>query len=106
MNTFCKLRDGSWGVRVEGAPVQAGDNVVVTKKGGGTDTVTISKVVWSGNGVTLCALPPKAAAASSRGGRTNSSRCHCGQQKNPRFSSCRDCYVVECEDMGDYSHSY
>jgi hypothetical protein len=46
MNTYAKLRDGSWGVRVQGAAA-SGDVVVVTKRDGTSKTETIGRVVWT-----------------------------------------------------------
>jgi hypothetical protein len=53
--TYTKLRSGEWGVRVEGA-ARAGQTITVRKKDGSTKTETIEKVVWTGNGVSLCAV--------------------------------------------------
>src|SRR5690606_17397822 len=55
MATFTKLRSGNWGVRVKGTAA-VGQSVTVQKKDGSTKTVTVSAVVWQGNGVTLCAI--------------------------------------------------
>lgn len=68
MNTYTKLRNGSWGVRVEG-PAKAGDTVTVTKKSGETATEKISKVVWTGKGISLCSIEartPKSPRARRR----------------------------------------
>lgn len=46
--TYTKLRDGSWGVRLEGGPLPAGSTVTVTKRDGGQKQETIKAVVWSG----------------------------------------------------------
>lgn len=70
MNTYTKLKSGDWGVRVEGAKVTAGQVVSVRKKSGEVKSETIAKVVWSGNGVSLCAID----AAGSGGGSSSSYR--------------------------------
>jgi hypothetical protein len=62
--TYTKLRDGSWGIRVTGT-AKAGDVVTVTKRSGETVNATVGRVVWSGNGVSLCEV----AAAPKRGRR-------------------------------------
>jgi len=59
MTTYTKLKNGSWGLRVQGAAAK-GDKVTVTKKDGSTKVETISAVLWSGEGVTLCAIAPSA----------------------------------------------
>lgn len=58
-STYTKLRDGSWGIRAT-EPVDKGQVVSVTKKSGETSTETIRAIVWSGNGVWLCSVEPKA----------------------------------------------
>jgi hypothetical protein len=49
-----KLRDGSWGARVNGS-VKVGDTVTIATKAGKSWNAKITKVVWSGDGVTLAA---------------------------------------------------
>ena len=66
MANYTKLKSGAWGVRVTGAAPKSGQRVTVTKKGGGTATETITRVVWSGNGVHLCAIAAKQAKPKSR----------------------------------------
>lgn len=56
MATYTKLQSGSWGVRVTGDTPKRGQTVTVTKKDGGTKREIIVRVVWSGNGVHLCAI--------------------------------------------------
>lgn len=53
--TYTKLRDGSWGVRIDG-PAVAGQTVTVTKKSGESKAETVAAVVWSGNGVSVCSI--------------------------------------------------
>jgi hypothetical protein len=62
--TYTKLRDGSWGIRVTGT-AKAGDVVTVTKRSGEAVNATVGRVVWTGNGVSLCEV----AAAPKRGRR-------------------------------------
>ena len=73
--TYTKLRDGSWGVRVTGAAVKAGDRVTVTKKSGESKVEVIDRVLWTGNGVSLCSVRGSGAPARSghspRAGRRN-----------------------------------
>ena len=51
--TFTKLRDGSWGLRVNGSAT-LGDVVTVTKRSGERVQATVGRIVWSKGGVTLC----------------------------------------------------
>lgn len=53
--TYTKLKSGNWGIRVQGE-AKAGDYVSVTKKDGTTKTERIERVVWTGNGISLCAI--------------------------------------------------
>lgn len=55
MATFTKLQSGDWGITVNGKAA-VGQTVTVQKKSGETKTVTVSKVVWSGNGKSICAI--------------------------------------------------
>jgi len=52
MATYMKLKNGDWGIRVEG-PVQIGQQVTVTTKAGMTKTETVAAVLWSSGGVSL-----------------------------------------------------
>jgi hypothetical protein len=76
--TYTKLKSGEWGVRVEGA-VKEGQSVTVRKKNGETKTETVKKVVWSGGGISLCAVTGGSGSSytprASRGRRTG---CSCG----------------------------
>lgn len=66
MTTYTKLNNGSWGVLVKGTATK-GQKVVVTKKDGTTKTETVSAVLWSGDGVSLCSIASSApSAATSR----------------------------------------
>ncbi len=79
--TYSKLRDGSWGVRVEGT-VSEGASVTVTKKSGESKSETIRRVLWSGGGISLCAI------GGSNGHSHTSSRSHSHSYED---RVCRDC---------------
>ncbi len=64
--TYTKLKSGQWGIRVAGQATK-GQQVTVSTKAGARKIETVSAVVWSGNGVTLCAIAPTSRPAS-RGG--------------------------------------
>lgn len=75
--TFAKLNSGAWGIRVQG-PVAVGDRVLVTKKNNTTSLQTVVRVVWTGNGASLCEIAQSARAASSPVPRRSScSSCSC-----------------------------
>ena len=54
--TYTKLRDGSWGVRVIGAAVTAGQSLTVNTKAGEAKGETIDRVLWSGDGASICSV--------------------------------------------------
>lgn len=83
--SYAKLKSGDWGIRVTGGNVSTGSTVTVTKKDGTTKTETVTQVVWSGNGVTLCAVAPSRQPARSGGYRPQAGRrtgCACGSYEN------------------------
>lgn len=100
--TYTKLKDGSWGIRVTGDKPVKGDRITVTKKSGESKTETIRAILWSGDGVTLCAVEQTSAPRKSytersygsggslRGRRTG---CSCGSIEGEYHdyycSSCR-----------------
>jgi hypothetical protein len=59
--TWTKMRDGNWGLRVEG-DVKAGDVVLACTKSGKKTRESVGSVVWAGNGISLCTLGEKPAA--------------------------------------------
>lgn len=86
--TYAKLKDGSWGVRST-SPVKPGAVITVTKKSGDSKMETISRVLWSGDGVFLCAIAASKSASSSsyRAGTCT----HCGDTCNPHYRTCYEC---------------
>jgi hypothetical protein len=68
--TYTKLRSGDWGIRVAGT-VSTGEKITVRKRDGSTKEERIAKVVWSGNGVSLCTIGA-ARQSSGRYGRYSS----------------------------------
>lgn len=98
--TYAKLKNGNWGVRVVGSACE-GQSVTVAKKSGETKIETIGKIVWSGNGVSLCAISTgeRTGSYSSIGARrnvrmarTNWTGCSCGSIEGlPRPSDCASC---------------
>ena len=93
-----KLRNGSWGAKARSASVQAGDTVEITTKAGKSWTATVTKVVWTGDGVAICATESNDRPRSpQRGGSGRSRRgtwtgCSCGSvEEYERDSDCRSC---------------
>ena len=90
--TYTKLKDGSWGVRVEGITKPEG-NITVTKKDGTSKEETIKTVVWSGNGVYLCSIVPTSNARPSyvRGYQPARKWCRCQRPLDEGDGECMYC---------------
>lgn len=72
--TFTKLRNGNWGARVNGSPCP-GQTLTISRRDGSTVTKTVDKVIWSGQGVTLCSLEDERPSSSNRGHRSGCREC-------------------------------
>lgn len=66
--SYTKLRDGSWGARVEGR-VAPGAQITVRKRSGEAKQETVGRVVWSEQGVSLVTLQASAAPQGGSGRR-------------------------------------
>lgn len=93
--SFTKLRSGDWGIRVTGGVPEAGQSVVVAKRDGSSDTVSVDRVVWSGEGVALCAIVRRAKGRSGGYYSQRASRYRpCG------YPGCSPGYCDECDGEG------
>jgi hypothetical protein len=76
--TYRKLRSGVWGLRVEGS-TWPGAVVTVVKRSGETKTERVGRVLWAGEGVSLCTIkrdePPAWEKGYDENRSTNCSRC-------------------------------
>jgi hypothetical protein len=79
------LRSGAWGVRVQGI-VKPGAVVTVTTKGGKSWSAMIERVLWSGDGMSICATRRQTAKA-------------CTSQRDSADGRCDDC--IDNGDCGD-----
>lgn len=52
--TPAKLKSGAWGARVAGH-VHEGDTITMTTRSGKSWQATIARVLWTGDGVSICA---------------------------------------------------
>jgi len=98
--TWTKMRDGAWGVRVPGAPPAAGASVAVVRKDGTVSTVTVDRVVWSGDRVAICRVrSERRTAPAGRAARSDRS-CHtdgnCSSVCDPRTCPCGDGSWFRC----------
>ena len=66
--TWTKLRSGEWGARVETTSLTMGAKLTMRRKDGATSVVTIDKIVWQGQGVSVCAVSKSAAPKKERTG--------------------------------------
>lgn len=102
MNSYTKLKSGEWGIRAQGLMVKAGDSVTVTKKDGSVKTEHVARIVWSGNGVSLCAIGHgQHSTTAGRGYRRSDDddmvKCrHCGKMTMGGDDWC------QCCGRGDY----
>ena len=98
-NSYIKMKDGSWGVRISSGNVKPGSSWLVTKKSGGAATEKVDKVVWKGGGVSLCTICAKAKAAHASGTCTV-----CGVRLSPWDVSHGMRRCVGCRDGGGNAH--
>lgn len=56
MNTYMKLHNGGWGVRLDSTAARAGERVLVTRKDGSTHHRTIERVLFVGDGFAIASL--------------------------------------------------
>jgi len=73
MNSYTKLKNGSWGVRVAGL-IQERQQIQVQTKTGAVKTETVTKVLWTGpdihtgKTISLCSIAPRS-NQQGQGGR-------------------------------------
>lgn len=90
--TPTKLRDGSWGAKVAGK-VAKGDVVTIQARSGKTWQATVSRVVWTGDGVSIVAT--ESDRPQSRGGRRGRACITDGNCSS--FGSGRSCGGYDCD---------
>jgi hypothetical protein len=57
--TYTKLKDGSWGIRVEGDRPVPGEAVTVKTRFGNQRREQVETVLWSGGNIHLCTVCPR-----------------------------------------------
>lgn len=88
--TYTKLRDGSWGLRVQGKAFD-GQDVLVTTRAGRTVEESVGKVLWSDGKISLCKT---FASQMPRRGKASAGRCRrCGSEMEACEHGliCQDC---------------
>jgi hypothetical protein len=93
--TYKKLKTGEWGIVVDG-DAKAGDVVEVTTKAGKIKTETVARVLWSGDGKSICAVKQKPRASRRVGG-------YCGECGEPILTANQRCWETGmlCFSDGD-----
>jgi hypothetical protein len=91
--SFTKMKDGSWGLRIQGT-AKAGQSIAVQKRDGGSKTVEIGRVVWTGNGISLATISgsgstQRATARPARASRYSADRAPGGRKCS--YCGARDC---------------
>lgn len=71
--TPTKLRNGDWGAKVAGS-VRQGDEIQIRTKAGKEWTATVTRVLWSGDNVSIVATESR----SQRPRRRSNGECQCG----------------------------
>lgn len=100
-NSYTKLQDGSWGVRVVGT-VNPGTTVKVQTKAGSTKTEVVSRVLWSGKDrfnpsvtVSLCRIA-QGQGGDAYGNRIANGRSYQAGVIAPHGRKCPECGSREC----------
>lgn len=97
-----KLRNGNWGAKARGA-VREGDEIRITTKAGKTWTAIVAKVVWSGNGVAICATEN---SGGSRPRRASNGECQCGACDDLLSFGFRPGQRIRCEECGGWAEAW
>lgn len=63
--TYTKLKNGEWGIRIEGS-VSVGQFVPVKKKDGTINGETVAAVLWSSGGVSVCSIATSKKSTSKK----------------------------------------
>jgi hypothetical protein len=88
--TPAKLRNGSWGARIE-APVKAGDTITITTRGGKSWQARVTKILWTGDGASIVATESLDRPAGSQPARTPGRCVKCGDPIAPQYRVCLNC---------------
>lgn len=94
-NTYSKLRNGDWGVKV-GGPAAAGQVVSVTKQSGEVKQETIERVLWTDGRASLCSVRRSQAPAR----QTPIARQRGGSWTPCGYPGCSPGYCDECDGEG------
>lgn len=101
MNTYTKLKNGDWGIRVIGS-AQPQSKVTVQTKSGASKQETVDKILWmgtdkhSGKKISLCSIV-RAGSTDSYGNRIRNGDSYRAGVTAPGGRKCNYCGSRECE---------
>lgn len=89
--TPTKLRSGDWGARVHG-PAAQGDTIEITTRAGKTWHATVSRVLWSGDGVSIVETQQNRPRSRRNMGLGTWTGCSCGSvEEYEKSGDCASC---------------
>ena len=101
-----KLRNGTWGARVESESAKSGDEVTIRTRAGKEWIARIERVVWSGNGVAIVSTVSAPRGGSSRRpARASNGECICGACEDLMSMGYRAGARIRCEECGGWAEA-
>lgn len=97
--TPTKLRNGDWGAKVQGS-VQQGDEIRIQTKAGKEWTATVSRVLWSGDNVSIVATANR--PHRHHGGNHE---CTCGACEDLLSCGYRPGQRIRCPECGGWAEA-
>lgn len=102
--TFARLQDQTWGLRVNGPRPTPGTSITVSKRDGGTKTVTVGAVLWHGTArdgqiASLCSIAgdsTRSGGRDSAGNLTRNGDSYRAGVRAPHRRTCPNCGSREC----------
>ena len=89
--TPCKLRNGNWGAKTSSS-IQAGDTVTITTRGGKSWDALVEHVVWTGDGISICATSSVDSRPTQPRSRGTWTGCLCGSvEEHAKPTDCQTC---------------
>lgn len=83
-----KLRSGDWGATVDSETIQVGEIVQITTRAGKSWEARVTRVVWTGKGVAICATesldrgPRSIPSTAPQYSDARCARCRCHSEPN------------------------
>lgn len=97
-----KLRDGTWGAVVESTNVREGVVLTVQTRAGKTWQAEVTRVVWSGNGASICkTVRSGGGSRDSYGNRIGDGSSYQAGVTAPGGRRCPECGGRECSKAWD-----